>query len=347
MDSNLEKKLAKGVRFILAPFVVEVISMIYIKKFSLFILIGLITFLTGCSANKSEIPQKEKNFIPISKVETDTITENYKNLDISNTKITIPDVDEVYELNFPVSTDTFERQLEKFEYNIRKYEGLEEDTDLVPYMNIMYWDNEKNDRLVIPLDEATKEQKEQVQYIGYNDGICSELLVFSNFMLEMGDYATTTTLVGDQDDHSKDAYGYRSTNLGTSVATYDLDKDDISNISYHLSDGDLLLTEAVDYVEKHMKEDYYYVGSEYLDYSVFGIDVRKLTDEIYYYEFDVGTAYDGVALNHDDATSLDSMNEDSGKDNLTAEPFGTNHLVTMFEKDKLGFVARILNLFRL
>ena len=338
MDSNLEKKLAKGVRFILAPFVVEVISMIYIKKFSLFILIGLITFLTGCSANKSEIPQKEKNFIPISKVETDTITENYKNLDISNTKITIPDVDEVYELNFPVSTDTFERQLEKFEYNIRKYEGLEEDTDLVPYMNIMYWDNEKNDRLVIPLDEATKEQKEQVQYIGYNDGICSELLVFSNFMLEMGDYATTTTLVGDQDDHSKDSYGYRSTNLGTSVATYDLDKDDISNISYHLSDGDLLLTEAVDYVEKHMKEDYYYVGSEYLDYSVFGIDVRKLTDEIYYYEFDVGTAYDGVALNHDDATSLDSMNEDSGKDNLTAEPFGTNHLVTMFEKDKLGFI---------
>lgn len=127
MDSNLEKKLAKGVRFILAPFVVEVISMIYIKKFSLFILIGLITFLTGCSANKSEIPQKEKNFIPISKVETDTITENYKNLDISNTKITIPDVDEVYELNFPVSTDTFERQLEKFEYNIRKYEGLEEE----------------------------------------------------------------------------------------------------------------------------------------------------------------------------------------------------------------------------
>ena len=62
-------------------------------------------------------------------------------------------------MNFPVSTDTFERQLEKFEYNIRKYEGLEEDTDLVPYMNIMYWDNEKNDRLVIPLDEATKEQK--------------------------------------------------------------------------------------------------------------------------------------------------------------------------------------------
>ena len=74
MDSNLEKKLAKGVRFILAPFVVEVISMIYIKKVSLFILIGLITFWTGCSANKSEIPQKEKNFIPISKVETDTIT---------------------------------------------------------------------------------------------------------------------------------------------------------------------------------------------------------------------------------------------------------------------------------
>lgn len=68
MDSNLEKKLAKGVRFILAPFVVEVISMIYIKKFSLFILIGLITFLTGCSANKSEIPQKRKILSPSQKL---------------------------------------------------------------------------------------------------------------------------------------------------------------------------------------------------------------------------------------------------------------------------------------
>lgn len=187
------------------------------KQVGIALLMVVSVAVMGCSSEKTdETANLQSALQPITDVrkEVGENTLNASNLDMSNAKITIPDVDEVYELNFPVSTDTFERQLEKFEYNIRKYEGLEEDADLVPYMNIMYWDHEKNDRLVIPLNEATKEQKEQVQYIGYNDGTCSELLVFSNFMLEMGDYATTTTLVGDQDDHSKDAYGYRSTNLG-------------------------------------------------------------------------------------------------------------------------------------
>ena len=125
-------------------------------------------------------------------------------------------------------------------------------------------------------------------------------------------------------------------NLGHSVQKYDLSKDDITGISYPLSDGELALTDAVQFVEQHMKEDYYFVGSEYLDYHVLQIDVRQLSDEIYYYEFDMGTSYEGLALNYDDATEVEKEGESD--DVLKPEAFGTNHFVSMFQKDRLGFI---------
>ena len=105
-----------------------------------------------------------------------TWTPPYENLDLSKAKITIPEVDEVYEvydLTFPTSTDSFERQIEKLQENIRKYEGIGEDVDLTQYMSLMYWDLEKDDRLTIPIREAADQQKKEVQYVGYNDGKCS------------------------------------------------------------------------------------------------------------------------------------------------------------------------------
>ena len=127
--------------------------------------------------------------LPEIRRQAETLDVNFENLDISEAAITIPETDAVYDMTFPVSTDTFERQVEKFEENIRKYEGIEEDTDLTQYMTVMYWDKGKNDRLTVPLNEATSQQKKEVQYLGYNDGKCSQLIVFSNFMLEIGDYS--------------------------------------------------------------------------------------------------------------------------------------------------------------
>jgi hypothetical protein len=43
--------------------------------------------------------------------------------------------------------------------------------------------------------------KEQVQYLGYNDGTCSELVIFSTFMLELGDYSVPTALTGEEEDY--------------------------------------------------------------------------------------------------------------------------------------------------
>ena len=74
-------------------------------------------------------------------------------------------------------------------------------------MTLMYWDVAQNDRLIIPILEATDEQKEQVQYLGYNDGTCSELVIFSTFMLELGDYSVPTALTGEEEDYSNRPYG--------------------------------------------------------------------------------------------------------------------------------------------
>ena len=312
------------------------------------LLMGMMIFhMAGCKgksmaaqAGDEAAAQAEVEKFPLPEIrkQAQALDVNFKNLDLSEAVITVPETDAVYDMTFPVSTDTFERQVEKFEENIRKYEGMEEDADLTQYMTVMYWDKGKNDRLTVPLNEATSQQKKEVQYLGYNDGKCSQLIVFSNFMLEMGDYSVPTKLTGDDTDYSKKEYGYRGCDLGTLAERYDVSKDDISGISYRLSDGEAALSDAISYVEKHMKEDYYFAGSKLLDYHVYRVAVRELPNQIYYYEFDVGTSYQGLMLNKDDSMEVIPEAELEDRDPLAPQPFATNHLVTMFQKDRLGFI---------
>jgi hypothetical protein len=317
------------------------------KRLTVTMVLAMIVMLMAGCANNNSAPQageanieRESQMLSLAEIreQAKDLHVSVKNLDLSEAKITIPKVDEVYDLTFPVSSDSFERQVEKFEENIRKYEGLEEDVDLTKYMNIMYWDKQQDDRLTVPYNEATEQQKQEIQYLGYNDGKCSELIVFSNFMLEMGDYSVPTQLLGDDTDYAKNEYGYRGYELGELVKSYDLSTDDISGVSYHLSDGDLALSDAVSYVEKHLKEDYYFAGSEILDYHVFAVNVRKLTDNVYYYEFDVSTSYQNLVLNKDDSIVVVPEGEMQNEDSLEPAPFGTNHFVSMFQKERLGFI---------
>lgn len=259
----------------------------------------------------------------------------YDNLDFSDTVIRIPDVEEITDLEFPISIYSQQELIQKFEENIRNYANLETDMDLTPYMNMMYWDKEENDRLVVPFNDATDEQMEQIQYLSYNDGSNSELLVFSNYMLEMGNYGIPTELTGDGGNYSDDAYGYRGYNLGTLVETYEFMDNDIPDVSFTLADGEVSLKDAVSFVEKHVKEDYYFVGSELLDYRVFEVEVRQLNDATYYYQFRLSPLYHGVVLNKDSGIE---ENIDEQTDPLAPEIFGDSHKISMFRSDQLGFI---------
>lgn len=317
------------------------------KRLTFIMVLGItVMLLAGCAKNNAAPQAGEANIemesrmlpLPEIREQAKDLHVPVKNLDLSEAKITIPEAEEVYDLRFPVSSDSFERQVEKFEENIRKYEGLGEDVDLTKYMNIMYWDKQQDDRLTVPYNEATEQQKQEIQYLGYNDGKCSALIVFSNFMLEMGDYSVPTQVLGDDTDYAENEYGYRGYELGELVESYDLLTDDISGVSYHLSDGELALSDAVSYVEKHLKEDYYFAGSEILDYHVFAVNVRELADDVYYYEFDVSTSYQDLVLNKDDSIVVMPEGEMQNEDSLEPAPFGTNHFVSMFQKDRLGFI---------
>lgn len=317
------------------------------KRLTFIMFLGItVMLLAGCAKNNAAPQAGEANIemesqmlpLPEIREQAKDLHVSVKNLDLSEAKITIPEAEEVYDLRFPVSSDSFERQVEKFEENIRKYEGLGEDVDLTKSMNIMYWDKQQDDRLTVPYNEATEQQKQEIQYLGYNDGKCSALIVFSNFMLEMGDYSVPTQVLGDDTDYAENEYGYRGYELGELVESYDLLTDDISGVSYHLSDGELALSDAVSYVEKHLKEDYYFAGSEILDYHVFAVNVRELADDVYYYEFDVSTSYQDLVLNKDDSIVVMPEGEMQNEDSLEPAPFGTNHFVSMFQKDRLGFI---------
>lgn len=317
------------------------------KRLTFIMFLGItVMLLAGCAKNNAAPQAGEANIemesqmlpLPEIREQAKDLHVPVKNLDLSEAKITIPEAEEVYDLRFPVSSDSFERQVEKFEENIRKYEGLGEDVDLTKSMNIMYWDKQQDDRLTVPYNEATEQQKQEIQYLGYNDGKCSALIVFSNLMLEMGDYSVPTQVLGDDTDYAENEYGYRGYELGELVESYDLLTDDISGVSYHLSDGELALSDAVSYVEKHLKEDYYFAGSEILDYHVFAVNVRELADDVYYYEFDVSTSYQDLVLNKDDSIVVMPEGEMQNEDSLEPAPFGTNHFVSMFQKDRLGFI---------
>lgn len=306
------------------------------KKIQLLMIVFGVMLSAGCSSNPNDKEAENRQFTMKTmtelREEVKNLEDHYVNLNLSETVISIPDVDEISDVLFPI-TYTLEEQEEKFQKNIRKYANLDENMDLTPYMNMMYWDFDENDRLIIPYNEATDEQWEQIQYLSYNDGKNSQLLVFSNYMLEMGNYELPISLTQETRDYTKDAYGYRGRDLGQLLETYCLPQDDISGVSYTLSDGEMTLQDAVDYVEKHVKEDYYFVGSEFLEYHVCKAEVRKLNDSLYYYQFNLRPSYEGVFLNNErGGITVEEENM------VPIEVFGDDHKVSLFCSDQLGFV---------
>ena len=308
------------------------------KTLFLIILSGFMILNSGCAGEHLQQDTAVYHMKTLTEIagESGHLNCTFDNLDFSDVTISVPDVDEISTVVFPVSTDSLEEQTAKFEYDIRQMENLDEGADLTPYMNIMYWDYDLNDRVVVPYEESTDEQLDMIQYLSYNDGVCSALVVFSDFMLEIGNYSLPLDLTGDNADYTDNAYGYRAIDLGTPVETFHLPADDISNVTYRLADGEMPLREAVSYTEQHIKKDYYFVGSDLLDYYVSEVQVRQLQENVYYYQFRIQASYQGVRLNKDGGVELGTDDEET--DPLANTVFGTEHKASMFQKNSLDFI---------
>ena len=296
-------------------------------------LIGIFAVVIAVVITSSFLGKREKQFtmktIAELQEEAGNLEDNYGNLDLSKTEITIPDKEEIQELVFQVGY-SLEDKKEKFEENIRKYVGLDASVDLTPYINVVYRDTGTYDWLVVPYSEATERELERIGYLSYNDGKNALLLECSYYMVEMSNYEVPALLTGDTKDYSEDVFGYFALGLGTPVAIYRLPEDDISNISYPLAEGEVYLQDAVAYVEKHLKEDYQLIGSEFLDYHVSRVDVRKLNDSVYYYQFELYTSYQGIPMN--------KKSNGVVRNTPLVDILGSSYTVLMFCGDKLGYV---------
>ena len=59
--------------------------------------------------------------------------------------------------------------------------------------------------------------------------------------------------------------------------------------------------------------------------STVAVNVRELADDVYYYEFDVSTSYQGLLLNKDDSMVVTPEGEQKNKDPLEPAPFGRRY----------------------
>ena len=87
-------------------------------------LVGTLIFhMSGCT-RKNVVPQtkeadeqagSDKLSLQEIREQAQDLDVSFQNLDLSDAEIIIPQVDEVYDLTFPVSADSLERQVEKYE----------------------------------------------------------------------------------------------------------------------------------------------------------------------------------------------------------------------------------------
>ena len=309
------------------------------KKISkqLILALGLSLYLTGCKEQESAIETKEVMNLDEIRQEAEIFSEEFQfeNLDFSGAVFDIPEVDSVKQANFPIRKSVDELEARLIE-NVKKFTGLENiDRNNIQY-NLREWGDGEylpDVDIWVPCDKLTDEEKEKAWYISYNDGKYTALLYMSNYMLEMSDSGLIAEITGTELDEVNENYGRRPVSCpSVRVETYQLPEDDITGVSYTLRNGEMLLTDALSYIEKNINE-YYFLGSDVLGFEVYEISVYRLQDDTHYYEFLVKSIYDGLPLNADYCMAgvLDEDRE------LTYKPTAGQHQLAMFCTDRISY----------
>lgn len=266
------------------------------------LLVGAMTFCcTACQ--KEDVKPTYTETIGVAELPKETSVKEYvyDNLDVTGAEVIVPEMVEgnVASVQFSILEKDFAVLEEKLIETIKKYFGLEEvdRSDFLYDCRMQIGDTWVQS--YIPMDEATQEEKATSHWLLYNDAKKnSAILALGTFFLELcrGDFVLSVA----PDSINSDKYGVRPLGQGTQVKTYRLPEDDITGISYALSDGEVLLSDAIAKVEAEIEQNYAFVGSPYLEYRVYEVDVRKL-ETCYFYKFSIAATYKGIDLNHTSA----------------------------------------------
>lgn len=298
------------------------------KKIFLFLLIAALPIGAGTACrHQPEVKLQDK--IPWENIKKEAGDFSYhgNSFSISADQVKLPDAEKITATEFEVLSDSSE--MEKiFLQNARKFMGEKNfKKDQVKYH---LKDPKTKEYIDVPMQDATEKQRSsRDSYLMYFDGTYQEILWKTSMMCELGCNTVPKKYLEDEDFSSE--WKHTGLDLGTLAKSYEIPEDDVSDVSYSLSDGECPLAPAIEYVEKHVKNDYRFAGSDLLDYSVFRVDVRIMEEDVYYYQFEVKAQYQGVALNKDRAVYDNTdLIEDS-------------HTVSMFTKNKIGYLWSCLH----
>lgn len=293
------------------------------RGISAFLLLSMLGVCFGC---EKQDRQEEKVSLEDVRQEARDFSFQGKNFTLSKEQIHIPDTEVVSELSFHVDNDDPDIIEKRFVGNLKKLMQVSEvDKSKVKYYikNL----NKEEGYDIAPITEASDEMRRNNNgYLIYFDGTYQEVLNKTSMLCELGCNKIPKQYLGDKEFFDS-PWVHIGLEIGEPEKVYRIPQDETGNVSYPLSDGEYKLSDAIRYVEKHIKEDYAFVGSKLLDYSVYQADVRKLKDGVYFYQFRVRAEYQGVGLNKDMA--------DYENKNIM---YDEGHIVSMFAKDDIGYI---------
>ena len=242
--------------------------------------------------------------------EAKSIKKDYPNIDFSTAEITIPDADgiELWEslsdTDIAASMEVRERVFNTFFNCIKLATGRDEvDKSKIYFIWHAKW---------IPFESLTEEDIQNTYLTAIEtpeDGKEAELAPgYGGYSLE---YRTPEcTVITQHDDQywieKSRCFEYynsseeRGANLipNDVIATYDLERDSIEDVSYEVDGEPFALKDAVEFVNEHFKEeyeDYNCICSPFLDYKVFKVEVVKDEGRYYYFMW-LKKTYNGIDL---------------------------------------------------
>ena len=289
------------------------------KNRTTFLLLMIAVFcLAFCSCQKKKQndgtverdPRSAQFTLDEIREEAKSIKKDYPNIDFSTAEITIPDVDsiELWESfsddDIAASMEVRERVFNTFFDCIKLATGRDEvDKSKIYFIWNAEW---------IPFESLTEEDIQNTYLTATGDGEEAELAPgYGGYSLE---YRTPEcTVITQHDDQywieKSRCFEYynsseeRGANLipNDVIATYDLDRDSIEDVSYEVDGEPFALKDAVDYVNEHFKEeyeDYNCICSPFLDYEVIKVEVVKDEGRYYYYMY-LKQTYNGIDLTYE------------------------------------------------
>lgn len=302
------------------------------KHISFIILIAILLSLTGC-AQSINAPSEQRYMLADIRSEAekfDDLRGKYSNLNLKDTRLYVPDVDEITDLTIRMHSYTAEELEKVFLEAVEKFNGNTPDINniiYIPEVNDTDYVSEDDISLPkIPYSQAKGIPNRNTRFssIVYSDDeVYLSIMLFSNFI------SAQKKEINEIANFDGGYFGNRVFRVedGGFLEAYDLRGVEIPDVSIMLRDGAADLRQSVESITGQLKSGFPYYNSDTLILCPKTAEVYTLGEQMglvvrYYYE------YQGVPL---DSRGSYGENLETRENDLFR--FGLRSSAAMFQKD--------------